>query len=439
MDPPYNTEAAKDDGNNSANDKENISASKFIYRDKFSRNGWLNMMNERLNLAKKLLKEDGVIFVSVDDNEQAYLKVLMDEIFGEENFVTNIVWHNNVKGRQFDKFIKNTYENIVMYSKNINNLNLTNDKLGPNTKSIFKDNISLYSKGYPLHNGTADFDINNRPNLCYSIYFNPQTKEAITRDEKEVENGNYFIGKSQRQDLLTKGFLRILPKINEKYGKQRVWRWSSNKFLREYKNELIYDSSDNYFYQKKRYSDDGTRKTKFKNYINIDGGSEKPKLLSIMNILIFTNPKPVELIKWIINIHPNKNARVLDFFAGSGTTGHAVLELNKEDGGNRTFTLVTNNENNIAQDVTYERLYRINHGLGTNNETFEWSKKNQPYKQNLNVFDLEYSPINIDQNQINTQYLIELLKHSLFKFGVSNTSDKDLINNLTNLYSLNKD
>ncbi|MBU4692796.1 hypothetical protein KQ876_01070 [Mycoplasma sp. CSL7491-lung] len=83
IDPPYNTESARADENNSANDKENVGAYKFIYCDKFNRNGWLNMMNERLKLAKKLLKDDGVIFVSIDDNEQAYLKVLIDEIFGE--------------------------------------------------------------------------------------------------------------------------------------------------------------------------------------------------------------------------------------------------------------------------------------------------------------------------------------------------------------------
>ncbi|WP_308700572.1 site-specific DNA-methyltransferase [Mycoplasma miroungigenitalium] len=93
IDPPYNTESSLSDGNSLKNgEKDDIAASKFIYRDKFSRTGWLNMMSERLRMAKDLLKEDGVIFVSIDDTEQAYLKVLMDEIFGEENFVVNIVW-----------------------------------------------------------------------------------------------------------------------------------------------------------------------------------------------------------------------------------------------------------------------------------------------------------------------------------------------------------
>ena len=109
IDPPYNTESAKDDGNHLADEKSDIAPSKFVYRDKFSRNGWLNMLNERLRLAKQLLKDDGVVFVSIDDNEQAYLKVLMDEIFGEENFIVNFVWektnHSN-QGNTGKKFLK---------------------------------------------------------------------------------------------------------------------------------------------------------------------------------------------------------------------------------------------------------------------------------------------------------------------------------------------
>ncbi|MCU4706924.1 DNA methyltransferase [Mycoplasma sp. CSL7503-lung] len=154
---------------------------------------------------------------------------------------------------------------------------------------------------------------------------------------------------------------------------------------------------------------------------------------------VFSNPKPTSLIKRIINLTSDKNARVLDFFAGSGTTGHAVMDLNKEDGGNRTFTLVTNNENNIGYDVTYERLYRVNHGIGTNNETFKWTEKNDPYKQNLNVFDLEYSNISVDQNQIKTEYLVDTLRESLTKFQVKDISNDELLNNLTNLYSLDKE
>ncbi|MCU9932693.1 DNA methyltransferase [Mycoplasmopsis cynos] len=144
------------------------------------------------------------------------------------------------------------------------------------------------------------------------------------------------------------------------------------------------------------------------------------------------------MLKWILTKHINKNARILDFFAGSGTTAHAVLDLNKEDGGNRTFTLVTNNENNIGIDVNYERLYRINHGIGTKGESFEWANKNEPYKSNLNVYNIKYYDIslfnNIDVKEI-VKELIKLLKD----FGVnslSEESEKDYTNLLNSLLSL---
>ncbi|MGZ9755949.1 DNA methyltransferase [Mycoplasma sp. 246B] len=117
IDPPYNTESSLNDGNKLANDKENVAAKRFIYRDKYTRNGWLNMMNERLKLAKKLLKDDGVIFVSIDDNEQAYLKVLMDEIFGEENFVSCFIWQKKSGGGLNSIFLWRSWIYIGLYKK----------------------------------------------------------------------------------------------------------------------------------------------------------------------------------------------------------------------------------------------------------------------------------------------------------------------------------
>ena len=116
-----------------------------------------------------------------------------------------------------------------------------------------------------------------------------------------------------------------------------------------------------------------------------------------------------------------KNIKILDFYAGSGTTGHAVMELNKEDGGNRTYTLVTNNENNIGYDVCYERIYRINNGIGTKGESFEWTNKNKPYKQNLNVFSIEYYDTSILKKNDNDS--IAKIKKTLAKeieeFGIT--------------------
>ena len=136
----------------------------------------------------------------------------------------------------------------------------------------------------------------------------------------------------------------------------------------------------------------------FFNYV--DSFTKSKKILDSIVKNNFETPKPISLIKLIIKLFFNKNARVLDFFAGSGTTGHAVLELNREDGGSRTYTLVTNNENNIGSNVTYERLYRINNGKGTKGETdFKWLEKNDPYKQNLNVYNIEYYDASIDRKE----------------------------------------
>ena len=132
-------------------------------------------------------------------------------------------------------------------------------------------------------------------------------------------------------------------------------------------------------------------------------------------------PKPVSLINFLVSLVNKTNTRILDFFAGSGTTGHAVMELNREDNGKRTYTLVTNNENNIGYDVCYERLYRINSGKGTKGETnFKWLEKNEPYKQNLNIFNIEYYDTSILKKNDNDSItkIKKSLAEEIEEFGI---------------------
>ncbi|WP_337902731.1 site-specific DNA-methyltransferase, partial [Mesomycoplasma ovipneumoniae] len=196
IDPPYNTQASFDDGNQVANDKENILPSKFIYRDKYSRNGWLNLLNERLNLAKKLLKEDGIIFISIDDNQQAYLKVLMDEIFGEENFVANLVWQKKNAGSGDDsKYLKILTEYILLYSKNIGELTINTIAKDTNTKAYKFEDEHLAKRGKYSLNQLDRASLSWSKNLDYEfehegkVYYPGGSKEKwlIRQSGKHAE------------------------------------------------------------------------------------------------------------------------------------------------------------------------------------------------------------------------------------------------------------
>lgn len=326
---------------------------------------WCSMMYSRLMLARNLLSDDGVIFISIDDNEQANLKKICDEIFGEHNFVVNMIWHNNKKGRQMDKFIKNTNEYAFIYAKNNNHLKINNKKAFVNLKEYTnKDNISLYKKGYPLHNGTAKFHINNRPNLCYSIYYSPDNGTAITIDEKEKTEDGWKISISETgRKLMDQGYVRILPKKNNRYNTQRVWRWGQDKFLNEYAKDLIFveESEGWYIYQKERVDNDGSVEQKFTNYVDIDTARGKNDLNKIFdNCIVFDFSKPVELIQQLGQIITNSDMEdiVLDFFSGSATTAHAVMQLNAEDNGHRKFIMVQLSEPCDEQSEAYKAGYK---------------------------------------------------------------------------------
>ena len=320
IDPPYNT------GNDG-----------FKYNDNFNHSTWLTFMKNRLTVARELLKDDGVIFVQCDDNEQAYLKVLMDEVFGRENFISNIIWHNNKKGRQMDLHIKSSLEYAIVFSKT-SNVIFNNKKIKVNLSTYKKDDIGFYKKGYPLHNGTSDFHIHNRPNLFYTIYYNPKTKDAQVFDEKIYKDKKFNITTSKEGiKLLEKGYYRIIPKYNDTYNNQRVWRWSKEKFLKEYKTEMIFEKEENntkykfYIYQKDRV-ENGTRKQKFTNYIDIDTSYGKKEINDLFpdNKKIFSNSKPASYIKIILDMTTNEGDIVLDYHLGSGTTAAVAHKMGRQ-------------------------------------------------------------------------------------------------------------
>lgn len=376
------------------------------------------MMKERLVMARQLLKEDGVIFVSIDDNEQAYLKVLMDEIFGEENFAVTLSRITKKGGGRFgnSNFQKDT-DFILTYYKNFEKVYKFNKIENEWDDYKFEDNNGKYTLKHPLDGGAGnisykfEIELNNkkffpRPGKNWS--FNHERIKWMLKNNMIVENSKGILYIKNYKNLEIEKVKNGYKLINKTNGVD----WSSSKLM-----DNIYSNS----------------------YGKID-------LERIFNENKFEYPKPINLIKKLISTCPNKNARILDFFAGSGTTGHAVLELNREDGGSRTYTLVTNDENNIGSNVTYERLYRINNGKGTKGETdFKWLEKNEPYKQNLNVYNIEYfdASINSTEKDESDDISLKLLKKlddliNSFNLKSIGINSQEKINILTELNALDK-
>ncbi len=428
IDPPYNTEKTREEGNDY---KEEVESNKFIYRDKFKRSGWLNMMKERLLLARKLLSETGVIFISIDDNEQAYLKILCDEIFGEENFVASFVINSAPAGTQSSTDISIQHSYSLLYKKSnilIKNIIRTEEELKKKYNKIDENGRFYTERIWKRGVGGKKEDV---PSLHFPIYYDEKEDKIFLEDE--VDN--------------KKDFIKIIP--YQTIGVLGRWTWSK-KLMKEKRNKLIVlKVNGEYKLYKKvyEYEDDGIKPCSiineeellFNTIVNSDIGRTELGSIKLKNILggkLFEYPKPVELIKYLLQITTNKDSIILDFFAGSGTTGQAVMELNEEDNGNRQCILVTNNENDIAYNVCRERLYRVVNGKGSNNEPIEWEySKEIPSLLNnkWDVFEIENNELKIDD----FEKAKELLEQSKNEFKRLNKDyehkDFDIYNQLSSL------
>ena len=375
IDPPYNTGNegwCYNDKVNSPLMKEWLANNGAVDGEDLERHDkWLCMMWPRLQLLRELLAEDGVIFVSIDGNEVHRLRLLMDEIFGEENFVNALTWVNNLKGRQISGCgAVGTYENILVYAQNAERVSSWDIAIKTATslmplayqvceRDILHDDIGPYVIKNELHNTNSVFNEETRPSLVFGIHYNPQTQE-IRFSEADNEN-----------DI--PGFARIPPRPNNNQRHRFLaWRWSQDKILAEPHN-LHFEPRNGSWRVWTKVRDFTV--TSFKDLItNINGGGRTLKALGID----FPNPKPENLIKLLIRAAAPKDAIVLDSFAGSGTTAHAVLALNNEDGGSRKFILAQCDEYdpkekrmiNICHSVTAKRVRRVINGVETAKDEF---------------------------------------------------------------------
>lgn len=367
IDPPYNTGNKDFSYNDDYVDKE----------DAFRHSKWLSFMCRRLKIAKRLLSDTGLIFISIDDNEQANLKMLCDEIFGEKQFKSNSIIMNNRGGRDYGG-IALQHDYILIYSKGVGELNLINET---DKQFQYYDELGGFNL-MELRNRNVKFNIGNRPNLCYPFYVNPCNPDS---------NGLLELSLEPKEN-----FVEVYPAISN--GIQTVWRWGKEEKSRKNLNVEIFgkvNRNGGYMIVQKYRKTVRMQRSIWdeKEFVN-ERGSEILKEILTQNI--FSYPKSLHTIKRVLELGTNQNSIILDFFAGSGTTLHATMQLNVEDGGNRQCILVTNNENGICENVTYQRNKRVINGYTTpKGEEVEGLKDNTLRYYRTELLPRERSPRNM--------------------------------------------
>lgn len=334
IDPPYNTGSSVWKYNNDYIDTE----------DTWKHSKWLSFMEKRLKLAKNLLKNSGIIIIAIDHYELFNLGALCDEIFNENNRLGVIAVVHKPEGRNQEKFFATSHEYMLVYAKNKKNVYFKKAILDEDIKISFdqEDENGKYRLNNFIRFGGGDHNLRkNKPHFFYPIYVSKDLKD-ITVEKK----GGYY---------------EILPITTA--GQERTWKTVKKTFLKRlHEGQIITDKEKNgkfQVYEKYREEKGQLIKTHWvdSRYNAIHYGTKI--LENILGSKIFDYPKSLYLILDILKVTSGKNSIVLDYFAGSGTTGQAVMELNKEDGGKRKFILCTNNENKICEEICYPRIERV--------------------------------------------------------------------------------
>ena len=381
IDPPYNTGKKNDEQGGG-----------FIYddafvdeNDMFIHSKWLSFMNNRLTTAKRLLKNDGIIFISIGKEEVNSLKILCDEIFGEKNLLGQIVRRTKTTSFRGNYFALRL-DYILCYCRGVIFPERFMDVTDKSKYTKIETQGRLKGEAYKDDTAFYLSTLETRPNQRYWI---------------KCPDGELVIPPGTTYPLISSEGEKASP--NDGDG---VWRWEVEQFKakKEYlsfkksKRSPLINSEGNQahwnVYTKSYYcekEENGNIPTELLlDYINRMGTKELKDLK-----IDFPFPKPSMLISYLIKItNKPSDITILDFFAGSGTTGHAVMKLNAEDGGNRNYILCTNNENNICRDVTYERIKRV--------------IDKEKYSSSLKYYKVEYVPIT---ERMYYEYADELLKH----------------------------
>ena len=377
IDPPYNT------GNQD-----------FLYDDRyvgeddqFRHSKWLSFMQRRLELIKPLMSAAGVLFISIDDHEVCQLKLILDKLFGENNFIGLLPRVTKRSGKDHSLAVAKNHDYILAYARSVEHARFKGLAVSPAAYPL-QDEYAAQRGGYKL-NQTLDYD---------TLWYNPKMDFPLTVDGETFYPGGDAAAYERRQR-------------GEHKEKDWVWRWSQEKFdfglangfvvvkkgrgrrriyTKTYANASIEKAGSGYTVQ---ITDRESLLSSLAFTDNAFSNDNAKKEIAKVVLDRFGFPKPTSLVRQLISLVDNAQV-VLDCFAGSGTTGQAVMQLNAEDGGRRRFILCTNNENGICREITYERIRRV---IETEN-----------YAASLRYFRVEHLPV---ENRLYDEYAFELLHH----------------------------
>ncbi len=365
---------------------------------------WLNMIYPRLKVAKDLLTEDGVIFISIDDNEQANLKKVCDEVFGVSNFKSNSIVINNRGGRDYGG-IAQQHDYILIYTKSAySQINLVEEKDKQFQYYDAKGGFNLME----LRNRNIKFNDKNRPNLCYPFYVNPNKKDANGLMELSLEPKD--------------GFIEVYPAKSN--GIQTVWRWGKEEKARKNLNIEIFGKANQnggfMIVQKYRKTSKMQRSVwDEKEFVN-ERGSEAIK--ELFGKTYFDYPKSPFTIKRVLELGTTEDCFVLDFFSGSATTVHAVMQLNAEDGGNRKFIMVQLPEKTDEKSEAYKAGYKNICEIGKERirRAGKKIKEENADKEGIDKLDVGFRVLKLDSSNMQDVYYTpkEFTERDLFADNV---------------------
>ncbi len=319
IDPPYNT----------GNKDFKYTDAYFNTEDEIRHSTWSSFMYKRLVIAQTLLSKNGAIFLAIDDAEQARLKLICDGIFGEQNFVANFIRKNKAGSGHDSKQVAVEFDYMLCYASNINTLVFSQETVDVENDIKYKFEDKFITRRGKYYLRDLDYKGSYSKTLDYEITAPNGTK------------------------MLSGGL----------FGKPNTWRWGKDKFEWGLTNDYIVfkETPKGWKVYIKQYQfvdnkdQKRVRQLPYRALIDFNNAKGSNELKDILKQDIFSYPKPTDLLQFVINLIPQKNTNILDFFAGSGTTLHATMLQNKKDGGKRSCTLITNNENRICEDVTYAR------------------------------------------------------------------------------------